>query len=290
MAAPEIKNPPLTSVIIPCYNHAHYLEKAINSVLNQSYPAVEVLVVNDGSNDHTEEIVAKYPEVVYIKKKNQGLSAARNTGLEKCKGEFIVFLDADDWLYPSALAINIAYLFRNENAAFVSGAYNEIFIKEMIIKEVKIEIKSNHYLHLLERNYIGMPAVVMYRRWALEEFPFDLSAPDNCGDYDLSLRISRKYPILHHTEKIAAYRIHCKNMSANAPLMLESVLKVLKRQKAKLNNRDEKAAYQRGASIWKKYYCSEIFNKIKSREIKLTPLLYYYLLRFEPKYIIKLFL
>src|SRR5215210_2105808 len=94
---------PLVSVIIPCYNQAHFLGEAIESVLGQSYPNFEIVVVDDGSPDDTAEVAARYPEVRYICQDNQGLSAARNTGLGQSEGEYVVFLDADDRLLPEAL-------------------------------------------------------------------------------------------------------------------------------------------------------------------------------------------
>ncbi|MFC7671414.1 glycosyltransferase family 2 protein [Hymenobacter humi] len=76
---------PLVSIIIPCYNYGHFLSEAIESAQQQSYPAKEILVVDDGSTDHTKALVARYPEVVYVHQENQGLSAARNTGIQKAR-------------------------------------------------------------------------------------------------------------------------------------------------------------------------------------------------------------
>src|SRR5688500_685940 len=111
----------LVSVIIPCYNHGHYLPKAIESVLEQSYTPVEIIVVDDGSTDDTAVIAQSYPQVTYMYQSNSGLSASRNTGIRHSQGDYLVFLDADDWLYPEALAINLQYLKQNEQLAFVSG-------------------------------------------------------------------------------------------------------------------------------------------------------------------------
>ena len=254
----------MVSVIIPCYNHGHYLPEAIESVLGQTYGQVEVVVVDDGSTDNTREAAARYPQVRYVHQHNQGLSATRNTGVRHSRGELLVFLDADDWLYPQALETNVRYLLQHEDAAFVSGAFARVLVEENLTREEAREIKSDHYWHLLRGNYIGMPAVMMYRRWAFNEFLFDVSAPDSCGDYDLSLRVARKYPVVHHTEKVAAYRIHASNMSSNIPVMLSSTLKVLKRQEAELKTEQEKKAYAKGKIIWTDYYCNELYQKLRS--------------------------
>src|ERR687898_3129642 len=95
----------LVTVVIPCYNQAHFLGEAIESVLSQSYPNFEILVVDDGSPDDTSEVASRYPpqQVRLISQKNQGVSAARNTGIGHARGEYVVFLDADDRLLPEAL-------------------------------------------------------------------------------------------------------------------------------------------------------------------------------------------
>jgi glycosyltransferase involved in cell wall biosynthesis len=113
----------LVSVIIPCFNQGHFLATAIESVLQQTYPLVEVLVIDDGSQDTTQAIAARYASVRYFYQPNQGLAAARNTGLGRSQGTYLLFLDADDWLYPQAIALNIRYLEQNPGVAFVAGAY-----------------------------------------------------------------------------------------------------------------------------------------------------------------------
>ncbi len=92
--------PPLVSVIIPAYNAERYVAEAIDSALAQTYPAVEVVVVNDGSTDGTEAVIAQYGDrVVSVKQSNRGLAGARNTGLAHARGTLIALLDADDiWL------------------------------------------------------------------------------------------------------------------------------------------------------------------------------------------------
>lgn len=90
------------SVIIPCYNYGHFLGECIESVLNQSEKAHEIIVVDDESTDNTKEVASKYP-VTYIWQKNKGLSGARNTGIEAATGEYILCLDADDMLKPDAI-------------------------------------------------------------------------------------------------------------------------------------------------------------------------------------------
>ena len=155
---------PLVSVIITCFNHAHYLPQAIESVLEQDYKDVEVVVVDDGSTDNTRSVASRY-DVKYVYQQNQGLSAARNTGIDKSAGDYLVFLDADDWLLPKALSTNLKYLQRNKEIAFVSGGH-ELFLEESrYVFTVQNIIEKDHYRYFLEKgNFIGMHATVMYQK------------------------------------------------------------------------------------------------------------------------------
>jgi glycosyltransferase involved in cell wall biosynthesis len=102
---------PLVSIIIPCYKQASYLPEAIESALAQTYPAVEVIVVDDGSPDDTSAVAGRYGErVTCIRRPNGGLSAARNTGIERARGTYLKFLDADDHLHPEQVAHQVEAL------------------------------------------------------------------------------------------------------------------------------------------------------------------------------------
>jgi glycosyltransferase involved in cell wall biosynthesis len=95
---------PLVSIIIPAYNAAHFLDDSLGSCLAQTHKDLEIIVVNDGSNDDTPAVLARYPQVRHIYQPNGGLAAARNTGIQHAQGEFIQFLDADDVLLPTKIA------------------------------------------------------------------------------------------------------------------------------------------------------------------------------------------
>lgn len=255
----------LVSVIIPCYNHARYLPEAINSVLQQSYSPIEIIVVNDGSADDTETAAKQFP-VKYIHQINSGLSAARNKGIEHSSGEYLVFLDADDWLYKDALSTNHNLLLQHPEAAFVSGGHDKI-ADGKIIPEEDQPVTQDHYLNLLQGNYIGMHAAVMYRRSIFNEYRFDESLRA-CEDYDLYLKIAHDHPVIHHTKKIAAYRRHSQNMSGDTSMMLATVTRVLERQAPQLRSAEEKNAFARGFQIWREYYFPPAGGHYKSRSLK----------------------
>src|SRR5689334_19281127 len=93
-----------TSVVIPAYNYGRYLGRAIDSALAQTRPVDEIIVVDDGSTDNTREVAESFGErIIYVYQKNKGLSAARNTGIRKATGDWVAFLDADDWWHPDKI-------------------------------------------------------------------------------------------------------------------------------------------------------------------------------------------
>jgi len=256
---------PLVSVIIPSFNHGKYLPDAIKSIWLQAYAAVEIIVVDDGSTDNTEEILSDIPGIKYIYQNNQGLSAARNTGIKNSKGDYMVFLDADDWLLEGAIKTNLDYLKQNTALAFVSGAHEKVFVDAGIIVDEIQPVSNEHYINLLQGNYIGMHATVMYRRWVFNEFFYDTNLR-SCEDYDLYLSITRRHPVVHHTKKLAAYRLHGNNMSGDITMMLTTALLVLGRQKNNLHSLQEKMAFQKGQAIWKDYYCKLLYEKLVAND------------------------
>jgi glycosyltransferase involved in cell wall biosynthesis len=255
--------PDLISVVIPCYNHGAYLAEAIKSIQAQTHPHIEILVVDDGSTDNTKEVACGFEKVRYIYQTNQGLSAARNTGIKHASGTYIMFSDADDWLLPDALETNLKLLQEHPDAAFVSGGHKKVAAFGQTIEEEAWPVTENHYLHLLQGNYIGMHGTVLYRAWAFEKVQYDTTLKA-CEDYDVYLKLARHHPVLHHTKTIAAYRFHSQNMSGNIPLMLETVLKVLQRQQPELQNEAEWASYQKGQQNWKDYYTGLLFKRLVS--------------------------
>lgn len=277
---------PLISVIIPCFNHALYLDEAFASITLQGYLNIEIIVVDDGSTDNTKEVTLQYKEVKYIYQTNKGLSAARNTGIKNSKGDLLIFLDADDWLLPDAINTNLSFIKKYPDVAFVSGGYQLVFTATNIITETAYEINDHHYIHFLEENYIGMHGTVMYRKNVFDEFSFNETLKA-CEDYDLYLNISRKYPVFHHRKIIAAYRMHNTNMSSDDQLMLNSALKVLHRQKKNLQTQEEKKAYHAGRSEWKRYYCKELYEKLLKKKglASLSDILF--LLKHYPSYAFK---
>lgn len=278
---------PLVSVVIPCYNQAHFLAPAIESVRQQTYPNIEIVVVDDGSKDDTAVVAKAHEGVQYHYQENKGLPSARNAGIMQSKGDFLLFLDADDWLYPEGVKANVGQLLQNPEVAFVSGSFDAFYAKENKTEPKGMSVDgANHYCHLLKGNYIGMVATVMFRREVFEEFLFDASLK-NCEDYDLYLRVARKHPVSHHGAKVAVYRFHDANMSHNIPKMLKGALGTLERQRPNLKTPEEQSAYQRGRHIWKQYYSKELYQHLAKEKMPVSLTSVAFLLKNSPKYALK---
>ncbi len=220
-----MNNAPLISVIIPCYRQAHYLDEAIRSVLAQTYPHVEIIVIDDGSPDNTAEVVARYAGLRYLRQRNMGLPTARNVGLHASAGEYIVFLDADDRLLPEALATGVNALCAVPECAFVYG-FCEIIdhAGALLPTPPHVAIEAQHYRTLFKQNHIWTPGAVMFRRSIFARVVgFDQSFVRGCEDWDLYLRIAKDWPI-HCLGKVSVqYRRHSASMSRNSALMLRGL-------------------------------------------------------------------
>ncbi|MCK8600209.1 glycosyltransferase [Desulfoferrobacter suflitae] len=116
---------PLVSVIIPAYNYARFLAAAIDSVRQQDYPHIEIIVIDDGSTDDTPLILSKISNITYIRQENQGLSAARNHGIQLAHGKYLQFLDADDLLGVTSIRKRVDFLEQNpdKSAVICRSAY-----------------------------------------------------------------------------------------------------------------------------------------------------------------------
>ena len=263
----------LVSIIIPCYNQSRFLGEAIESVQKQTHDRYEIIVVNDGSSDNTSEAAGKFPDVCLIEQKNAGLAEARNGGLKKSKGEFVIFLDADDRLLPNALEIGLKAFEKHPECAFVSGFCKFISSNGSpldYLKQPRFDDKTDHYAALLENSYIWSPANVVYRRKVFEQTDGFNASVNAAADYELYLRIARQFPVYQHGEIVAEYRKHTANMSGNPELMLKNVLQVLDWQKEFVNMKaNYEKARRRGIVYYSYLYGKHIAYQTFSYAIKL---------------------
>ncbi len=232
----EEKTPEATkvSVILPTYNRAATLPRAIDSVLGQTYPFFELWVVDDGSTDETPAMLASYgPSIRTLRQANRGVSSARNQGIRSSGGELIAFLDSDDYWLPEKLERQLAR-FQNDPHLQICQA------EEMWVRNgVRVNPGRRHRKHagmIFEKTLplcLISPSAVMVRRTLLDEVGlFDESLPA-CEDYDLWLRISWKYPVdLIDTPLIVKTGGHPDQLSQMAELdkyRIKSLVKILDR-------------------------------------------------------------
>jgi glycosyltransferase involved in cell wall biosynthesis len=240
--------------VIPCFDQGHYLGEAIESVLDQSTQAAEVVVVDDGSSDNSFEIAGRYPAVIRLRQGNRGAAAARNAGLAASSCDCVVFLDADDRLLSRALEIGSSALAKRPHVAFVAGMSRDIAGDGTVVArdgtdvvgERQPLVKQDHYARLLEDCFIWSGSSIAYRRSAVDTvggFDETLVAGD---DYDLYLRLARRYPVYCHDTVVTEYRRHGANTTRDPAIVLSSQLDVLRRQRRELRDRRERAARRAG--------------------------------------------
>jgi glycosyltransferase involved in cell wall biosynthesis len=224
----ELKGP-LVSVIIPNYNHASYIADAIHSVLAQEYPHVEVIVVDDGSTDNSCEVIGSFGQRVRaIWQKNQGLSAARNTGIQIAQGEYIALLDADDMYEPDFLSTLVPLLQANPHVGACHCGYQFVDHRNRPLaqREARSIPAEEFYTTLLGGNFL-VPEAILVRRSCYEDVgPFDTSLRAS-EDWDLWLRIARDFKIMGTTRILTRHRILPGSMSSDPTRMLTNRLIVL---------------------------------------------------------------
>jgi glycosyltransferase involved in cell wall biosynthesis len=222
---------PQVSVIIPTYNHAHYVGQAIQSVLSQGYDDYEIIVVDDGSKDNTREVVAQFGDQVrYIWQENKGLSGARNTGIDAARGSYIALLDADDCWLPGFLSTLVARLEADpELGAVHSGFFFVDGQGELLPQQGTSTVPDDQmYDRLLDGEFF-VPAAVLTRRQCFERvglFDETLRASE---DWDMWLRVARKFRFAGLSQPLLNYRMHGKNMSADPDYMLHYQLMVVEK-------------------------------------------------------------
>ncbi|MCP4350154.1 MAG: glycosyltransferase [Desulfobacterales bacterium] len=187
---------PLVSVIIPTYNRARMLKQAVDSVLAQDFADFELIVVDDGSDDNTQEILDEYQdEIIVIQQENKGVSAARNKGIVSASGRFTAFLDSDDLWMPKKLSAQVSFFHSNPDALICQT--EEIWIRNNVRVNPKKKHKKLSGMIFEPSLYLCLvsPSAVMIKRSLFDEVGvFDENLPA-CEDYDLWLRISCKYPV-----------------------------------------------------------------------------------------------
>ncbi len=229
------ETPPRVSVVVPCFNHGHFLARAIDSILAQSRQDFEVLVVDDGSTDQTRAVVQGYPNrgerrVRYVWQENRGLPGARNTGIRAARGELIALLDADDSWRPEFLAATGAYLEAHPEAGAVHTGCFFIDARENRLPQVSTgTVPAGMMRTALVGGEFFIPSAVLVRRRCFDQvglFDESLRASE---DWDMWLRVAAAVPFGSLPDPLVEYRIHDGNMSGGVERMLRTQLAVVEK-------------------------------------------------------------
>ena len=186
----------LVSIIVPTFNRADFIEKALDSVLAQTYGHWECRVIDDGSMDHTREVLARYddPRISYHFQENQGVSGARNTGIDGCNGEVFALLDSDDEWLPHKLETQLHYMHDN---GYEICQTEEIWIRgnKRVNQPAKYAKPEGWFFEASLEMCLISPSCTMFTRLAWESMgPFDVNMP-SCEDYDMWLRACLHHPV-----------------------------------------------------------------------------------------------
>lgn len=219
----------LVSIIIPNYNHARFVGGAIHSVLNQDYKNVEIIVVDDGSTDNSHEVIGQFgDQVKYIYQENAGLSAARNTGIRASKGAFIGVLDADDMYEPAFISTLVSALESNPEAEGIYCGYQFVDQENNLLPQIENRPVPGDELYeaLLDGNFF-VPESIFLRRYVYDDVGLFDEALRACEDWDVWLRVTKKYRIIHAPEILTRHRVLAGSMSTDPLRMLNNRLAVL---------------------------------------------------------------
>lgn len=245
--------PGLVSVIVPCYNRADIVGETIESVLAQSYQLLEIIIVDDGSTDHTREVVMRYsdPRIRYFYKANGGLSSARNAGLDEARGEYIAFLDSDDVWHPWKLSAQIEIFCRYGSVGLVWSDMSTFEVVGRVIAERHlrdyysaysvVDLEARHsaaghlgqltdgapvrmaaypfyvfdVFHEMFSGNLVHPSTAVVRRQRLRESgPFELEVTGHgAEDYHFYFRICALGPVAFLDAPTTLYRVHSSQLS-----------------------------------------------------------------------------
>ena len=216
----------LVSVILPTYNGAtrgngEYLRQALESVLNQSHENFELIIINDGSTDNTENLIKSYRDkrIIYLKNEsNKGLGATRNRGLRIVKGDYICFLDDDDLYYENRINTQLNKMLEDNSDVSICG----VDIIDEKGKIIRSSIKKNFIVPILDICLINIhiyPSSLMISRNLFNRIGYFKEYICGVEDYDYIIRIALNYNIYYQGNALFAYRLHSQNMTKNLEQM-----------------------------------------------------------------------
>lgn len=278
---------PKFSVIIPAYNCEKFIAETIESVFNQTYLDFEIIVIDDGSTDRTKSLINQYlsDKIIYIFQENQGVSIARNRGIDIAKGEYIAFLDCDDLWLPEKLEKQLELLEKKPQIALV---FSDCYIIDSAGSILRRSFDKGNpprgevFNELFMENFIPLPTVVIRKKVFERIGGFDARF-SIAADYHLLLRVAESFKIDFIDTPLAKYRIHQSNISQNVDIAMYEDLKIVdywlnKRPELKITLK--KKLKEKIATIYYRlgyfHLCNRRINKARQELFKAFSLNHFY--------------
>ncbi len=224
ISTPEL---PLVTIVALCYNQARFAEETLDSILAQTYPNIQLIIMDDTSTDNSVEVINNWivknkVDCVFIAhKENKGICKTLNEALELVRGEYYQAIACDDTLLPSKISIQINQFLSNKatcvaySDAYIMNEYSEWekYGPKMIQTNILVfkEFSKNIFTNLLEKNFIPAPSVLIKTQYVKEISGYDESL--SFEDWDLWLRLAGKHEFIFNTEPLVVYRLHNNNLT-----------------------------------------------------------------------------
>ncbi len=240
---------PTVSVILPTYNRSYIIENAVKSVLNQNFPDFELIIVDDGSTDNTEEIIKSFSDerIKYIKhKENRGASAARNTGLRISRGKYIAFIDSDDiWLKEK---LNTQVEFLEESSFEIGAVFSQTILETPRGKKIIPDKKSLTHEEIKEilmyKNIIPLQSVLI-KKICIEKTGFFDERFPRFQDWEFLFRIAQKFKISYLDKPLVISTIQPDGISANKKLLIPAFKLFIEKYKSQIKKSAIAKLYRR---------------------------------------------
>ncbi|AKG21004.1 glycosyltransferase family 2 protein [Calothrix sp. 336/3] len=282
---------PKVSVVIPAYNAMAHLPETLESILRQTFTDFEVLIINDGSSDQIIPWTKKITDsrVKLISQANQGVSVARNTGINYAQGDYVAFIDADDLWEATKLEQQVQYM---ETHPEVGLCHTWLFLineqSQPTGRVLGTEITGNIWQQLLEKNVIACSSTFVRRNCFRDVGSFDRNLRV-AEDWDMWLRIAAKYPIGVIKEPLVSYRLHPQNKSKKYASRLEDLRLIIEKAFQsvpfeQLHLRNRSYGHMNLCIAWKCLQSSDTHYK-KAKFFQSQALAHYPQLRFSREYI-----
>jgi glycosyltransferase involved in cell wall biosynthesis len=268
---------PKVSIIVPTYNRAEYIGKAIDSVFSQTYKHLEIIVIDDGSTDGTGQVLKKYGDgdkVRYLYLDHVGVSEARNRGLQESSGEYIAFLDSDDVWLPVKIEKQLEVFRVNPEVGLVCSRAEVINENGEFVGEHKPELYAGSSLKdLITHNFIVFSSVIIKKSILSKLGYFFDKKLDGAVDYDFALRFAQITEIYFLDEVLVRYRITSDAISRDSIKIYKRRISILEKFKETEKRREQNFLIKKRLKL--DIYC---LSKEYLKKNKLLHFFFYYLL------------